>query len=82
MAVEMQEIGAGAAAGEDGALDRLLHEALGVPGAGASFLAAFAAQARALRLVLEAETLGATTLPPAVRDELRGAVARTPVWLS
>lgn len=82
MAVEMQDIEPGTAPAEDAALDMLVREALGVPGAAAALLAAFAAQARALRLVLEAEALGATALPPAVREDLRGAVALTPPWLS
>ncbi|MCU0618537.1 MAG: hypothetical protein MUF40_01305 [Gemmatimonadaceae bacterium] len=82
MAVEIGSFEGGATVTEDLALDALVREALEVPGAGAALLAAFAAQARALRLVLEAEALGAAALPPAVREDLRGAVARMPAWLS
>ena len=82
MAVEMRTIDGGESGIEDVALDALVREALDVPGAAAALLAAFAAQARALRLVLDADALGATALPPAVREDLRGAVALTPAWLS
>jgi hypothetical protein len=82
VAVEIGSFEGGATVTEDLALDALVREALEVPGAGAALLAAFAAQARALRLVLEAEALGAAALPPAVREDLRGAVARMPAWLS
>jgi hypothetical protein len=78
----MRTIEGGVVGIEDVALDALVREALDVPGAAAALLAAFAAQARALRLVLDAEALGATALPPAVREDLRGAVALTPAWLS
>lgn len=65
----------------DAGLEVLAREALSRPGAGAALLHAFAAQARALRLVLDADALGATALPAEVRSRLQGAVALTPPWL-
>ncbi|MCU0626583.1 MAG: hypothetical protein MUF21_08900 [Gemmatimonadaceae bacterium] len=79
--MELQTEGARAGVANDPMLDGLMREALGVPGAGAALLHAFAAQSRALRLVLEAEALGATELPADVRTRLEGAVALTPPWL-
>lgn len=81
MAVELQEQDAGVTPADAG-LDALVREAMAVPGAGAALLHAFAAQSRALQLVLEAEALGATALPADVRTRLEGAVALTPTWLA
>lgn len=78
-----------AAARPDGALkdgeltlDRLMQDALRVPGAAAALLDAFAAQARALRLVQEADARGAASLPSEVRQRIAAATARTPSWLA
>lgn len=65
----------------DAGLDGLAREALALPGAGAALLHAFAAQTRALRLVLDADAIGAAALPADVRTRLQGAVALTPPWL-
>lgn len=72
----------GAATAADPSLDALVHDALGVPGAGSALLHAFAAQAQALALVLEADRLGATRLPPELVRRVEGAVALTPPWLA
>jgi hypothetical protein len=67
---------------EHAALDRLMHEALAVPGAAEALLAAFAAQSRALRLVQEADARGAASLPNELRQRLAQAAERTPTWLA
>ena len=67
----------GVAAVADPRLDALVQDALGVPGAGSALLRAFAAQARALALVLDADRLGVTQLPPDVARRVEGAVALT-----
>lgn len=63
-------------------LDSLMQQALQVPGAAAALLDAFAAQARALRLVQEADARGAASLPSELRMRIAAATARTPAWLS
>jgi len=63
-------------------LDLLMQHALQVPGAAAALLDAFAAQARALRLVQEADARGAASLPSELRQRIAAAAARTPSWLA
>lgn len=82
-------LGESAAAGFDGALkdgdltlDLLMQHALQVPGAAAALLDAFAAQARALRLVQEADARGAASLPSELRQGIAAAAACTPSWLA
>ena len=59
-----------------GHLDELAHEILATPGAGGALLAAFAAQARALSLVMEAarRTQGAAGLPAEVVAAVQNAL--------
>ncbi len=67
-------------AGEGGSalarqLDTLARDILGTPGAGSALLAAYAAQARALSMVLEATRLGGDApLPAAVVHAAREAL--------
>jgi len=63
-------------------LDLLMQQALQLPGAAAALLDAFAAQARALRLVQEADARGAASLPSELRQGIAAAAARTPSWLA
>lgn len=61
-------------------LDELAHEIMATPGAGGALLVAFAAQARALSLVIEAarRTQGAAALPAEVMAAVQNAL-RAPV---
>ncbi len=64
-----------------GHLDQLAHEIISTPGAGGALLVAFAAQARALSLVMEAarRTQGAAMLPAEVMAAVQNALrAPTP----
>jgi len=65
-----------------GHLDALAHEIMATPGAGGALLVAFAAQARALSLVMEAarRTQGAATLPAEVMAAVQNAL-RAPMPL-
>ncbi len=63
-------------------LDKLMRQALEVPGAATALLEAFAAQSRALRLVQEADARGAASLPTELRNRLAEVAARTPAWLA
>jgi hypothetical protein len=81
VAMELQEQDA-AVTPADAGLETLAREAMALPGAGAALLHAFAAHARAVRLVLEADALGAAALPAEVRARLQGAAATTPHWLA
>ncbi len=60
-------------------LDRLAQDIIATPGAGGALLVAFAAQARALSLVMEAarRTQGAAALPAEVMAAVQNAL-RTP----
>lgn len=69
-------------AGVDRTLDSLMRQALDVPGAASALLAAFAAQARALRMVQEADARGAALLPTEIRHRLASVAAQTPIWLA
>ena len=65
-------------------LDQLAHEIMATPGAGGALLVAFAAQARALSLVMEAvrRTQGAATLPAEVMTAVQNALrAPSPMGL-
>ena len=66
-------------AGVDRTLDGLMRQALDVPGAASALLAAFAAQALALRMVQEADARGAASLPSEIRHRLALVAAQTPV---
>lgn len=61
-------------------LDQLAHDIVQTPGAGGALLVAFAAQARALSLVVEAarRSSGASTLPAEVLAAVQNAL-RTPM---
>ncbi|MGV3709954.1 MAG: hypothetical protein ACO1Q7_14055 [Gemmatimonas sp.] len=63
-------------------LDELAHDILATPGAGGALLAAFAAQARALSLVMEAarRTQGAAALPAEVMMAVQSAL-QTPAQM-
>lgn len=63
-------------------LEILMRQALDVPGAATALLEAFAAQARALRLVQEADARGAASLPAELRHRIASVAERTPSWLS
>jgi hypothetical protein len=65
-----------------GTLEALMRQALDVPGAATALLAAFASQARALRLVQEADARGAAVLPVEIRHRLAAVAAETPQWLA
>lgn len=65
----------------DPMFEALLLEMVRAPGAAEALLTAFAAQTRALRLVLDADARGAASLPADVRHRLARAIARTPEWL-
>jgi len=63
-------------------LDLLAHDIITTPGAGGALLAAYAAQARALTLVVEAaRRAGGAPLPPAVLHAAEAAL-NTPTALS
>lgn len=63
------------------ALDILGRDALDTPGIGANFLAAYAAQTRAIRLVWELQQRGGAALPADVVAALRQAMrAAESVW--
>lgn len=64
------------------ALERLMRQALEVPGAAAALLEAFAAQSQVLHLVQEADARGAASLPTDLRRHLDTVSARTPTWLA
>ena len=67
-----------------GHLDELAHEIMATPGAGGALLVAFAAQARALSLVMEAarRTQGAAALPAEVMAAVQNALrAPMPIGL-
>lgn len=63
-------------------LDLLAHDIITTPGAGGALLAAYAAQARALTLVVEAaRRAGGAPLPPAVLHAAEAALS-TPTTLA
>jgi DnaJ-domain-containing protein 1 len=66
----------------DASLHALMRQALEVPAAAIALIEAFAAQSRALRLIQEADSRGAASLPTELRHRVAEVTERSAAWLS